>query len=162
VCCIVLQCVAVCCSVVQCVVQCVTEPDTCRRRSPTTSSRRYVAVCCSVLQCVAEPDKCRGRSPPTTSSSREWNLLCCALNLKYPLTRSSSVLVHLFPRKKSTMSTISSSNCVLQCVAVCCSLLQCVEVFCSVLKCFAVCCDCAKRRRCLLSPSPTVCCSVLQ
>jgi len=31
-------------------------------------------------------------------------------------------------------------GCVLQCVAVCCSVLQCVAVCCSVLQCVAVCC----------------------
>ena len=31
-------------------------------------------------------------------------------------------------------------ECVLQCVAVCCSILQCVAVCCSVLQCVAVCC----------------------
>ena len=31
--------------------------------------------------------------------------------------------------------------CVLQCVAVCCSVLQCVVVCCSVLQCVAVCCS---------------------
>jgi len=31
--------------------------------------------------------------------------------------------------------------CVLQCVAVCCSVLQCVAVCCSVLQCVAVCCS---------------------
>ena len=36
-------------------------------------------------------------------------------------------------------------TCVLQCVAVCCSVLQCVAVCCSVLQCVAI-----------------VCCSVLQ
>jgi len=32
-------------------------------------------------------------------------------------------------------------ECVLQCVAVCCSVLQCVAVCCSVLQCVAVCCS---------------------
>jgi len=30
--------------------------------------------------------------------------------------------------------------CVLQCVAVCCSVLQCAAMCCSVLQCVAVCC----------------------
>ena len=33
------------------------------------------------------------------------------------------------------------AHCVLQCVAVCCSVLQCVTVCCSVLQCVAVCCS---------------------
>ena len=44
--------------------------------------------------------------------------------------------------------------CLLQCVAVCCSVLQCVAVCCSVLQCVAVCCSVL---RCV-----AVCCSVLQ
>jgi len=32
-------------------------------------------------------------------------------------------------------------RCMLQCVAVCCSVLQCVAVCCSVLQCAAVCCS---------------------
>jgi len=43
--------------------------------------------------------------------------------------------------KKATMSTISSSNCALQCPAVCCSEWQCVAVCGSVLQCVAVCCS---------------------
>jgi len=35
--------------------------------------------------------------------------------------------------------------CVLQCVAVCCSVLQCVAVCCSVLQCVAVCCSLLQR-----------------
>jgi len=31
--------------------------------------------------------------------------------------------------------------CLLQCVAVCCSVLQCVAVCCSELQCVAVCCS---------------------
>jgi len=49
-------------------------------------------------------------------------------------------------------------GCVLQCVAVCCSVLQCVAVCCNVLQCVAsvlqgvaVCCECV-----------AVCCSVSQ
>ena len=34
-----------------------------------------------------------------------------------------------------------TSMCVLQCVAVRCSVLQCVAVCCSVLQCVAVCCS---------------------
>jgi len=53
---------------------------------------------------------------------------------------------------------------VLQCVAVCCSVLQCVAVFCSVLKCVAV---CFRVFRCVsvycsVLQCVAVCCSVLQ
>ena len=37
--------------------------------------------------------------------------------------------------------TPNAMQCVLQCVAVCCSVLQCVAVCCSVLQCVAVCCS---------------------
>jgi len=37
------------------------------------------------------------------------------------------------------LSEIHFSTCMLQCVAVCCSVLQCVAVCCSVLQCVAVC-----------------------
>ena len=43
-------------------------------------------------------------------------------------------------------------QCVLQCVAVCCSVLQCVAVCCGVLQCVAVCCS---ELQCV-----AVCCSV--
>ena len=47
-----------------------------------------------------------------------------------------------------------NAYCVLQCVAVCCSVLQCVAVCCSVMQCDAVCCSV---RQCI-----TVWCSVVQ
>ena len=45
-------------------------------------------------------------------------------------------------------------SCLLQCVAVCCSVLQCVAVCCSALQCAAVCCS--------VLQCVAVCCSVLQ
>jgi len=55
--------------------------------------------------------------------------------------------------------------CVLQCVAVCCSVLQCaVPAFCSVLQCVAVCCSvlqCAVPAFCSVLQCVAVCCSVL-
>ena len=39
------------------------------------------------------------------------------------------------------VSTSLHTSCVMQCVAVCCSVLQCVAVCCSVLQCVAVCCS---------------------
>ena len=48
----------------------------------------------------------------------------------------------------------SHFSCVLQCVAVCCSVLQCVAVCGSVLQCVAVCCS--------VLQCVAVCCSVLQ
>jgi len=55
-------------------------------------------------------------------------------------------------------------QCVLQCVAVCCSVLQCVAVCCSVLQCVALCCISQAAPRWLLpiSMCAAVCCSVLQ
>ena len=41
----------------------------------------------------------------------------------------------------SYLNITNSRRCVLQCVAVCCSVLQCVAVCCSVKQCVAVCCS---------------------
>jgi len=49
---------------------------------------------------------------------------------------------------------MSHVTCVLQCVAVCCSVLQSVAVCCSVLQCVAVCCS--------VLQCVAVCCRVLQ
>jgi len=38
-------------------------------------------------------------------------------------------------------TAIRNTTCVLQCVAVCCSVLQCAAMCCSVLQCVAVCCS---------------------
>jgi len=61
-------------------------------------------------------------------------------------------------RTRPFPARISSGNtpdwCVLQCVAVCCSVLQCVAVCCSVLQRVAVCCS--------VLQCVAVCCSVLQ
>ena len=52
------------------------------------------------------------------------------------------------------MSLYEQVACMLQCVAVCCSVLQCIGVCCSVLQCVAVCCS--------VLLCVAVCCSVLQ
>jgi len=54
----------------------------------------------------------------------------------------------------STSVPFACMPCVLQCVAVCCSVLQFVAVCCSVLQCVAVCCS--------VLQCVAVCCSVLQ
>jgi len=51
-------------------------------------------------------------------------------------------------------SELHASRCVLQCVAVCCSVLQCVAICCNMLQCVAVCCS--------MLQCVAVCCSVLQ
>jgi len=51
----------------------------------------------------------------------------------------------------TTVSEIHISTCMLQCVAVCCSVLQCVAVCCSVLQCVAVCCSVLQCASCLCS-----------
>jgi len=43
------------------------------------------------------------------------------------------------PRIRYQCRFVYTLHCVLQCVAVCCSVLQCVAVYCSVLQCAAVC-----------------------
>ena len=53
-----------------------------------------------------------------------------------------------------THTMMVAPHCVLQCVAVCCSVLQCVAVCCSVLQCAAVSCS--------VLQCAAVCCSVLQ
>ena len=65
---------------------------------------------------------------------------------------------------KSRCASSRSSVCMLQCVAVYCSVLQCVAVCCSVLQCVAECCSvlpcvavCYRVLQCV-----SVCCSVLQ
>jgi len=93
-------------------------------------------VCCSVLPCVA---------------------VCCSM-LQYTIESNTCLLC---------ISFVCSSvlQCVMQCVAVCCSVLQCVAVCCSVLQCVAVCYSmlqwatlvCDTRAQC-----DAVCCSVLQ
>jgi len=56
----------------------------------------------------------------------------------------SMVTVAVFDTIPSILVSAPASpanTCVLQCVAVCCSVLQCVAVCCSVLQCVAVCCS---------------------
>ena len=54
--------------------------------------------------------------------------------------------------------------CVLQCVAVCCSVLQCVAVCCNVLQCVAVCCSVLQcvAVYCRVLQYIAVCCNTLQ
>jgi len=74
-----------------------------------------VAVCCSVVLCVAA-----------------W---CCVLQCGAVYYQH---FVTLLPEFKSSIGfqlCMMTVTCVLQCVAVCCSVLQCVAVCCSVLQC---------------------------
>ena len=72
-----------------------------------------VAVYCSVLRCVRRVShmRCFGEGK-----------------------------IHVTKELKG-VSTSPLTFCVMQCVAVCCSVLQCVAVCCSVLQCVAVCCS---------------------
>ena len=54
-----------------------------------------------------------------------------------------------------SVRALNSNTCVLQCVAVCCSVLQCVAVCCSVLQCVAACCSVS----CSVLQCVAVCCS---
>ena len=154
VCCSVLQCVAVCYSVLQCVVMrcdvsfshpaafCV-----CRTSSLTVvrlcvlqccSVLQCVAVCCRVLQCVAE---------------------CCSIVVCCSVLRCVAVCHSVIPWPFAFIEHFHSqwrdfASCLLQCVAVCCSMLQYVAVCCSVLQCVAV--------RCSVLQCVAMCCSVLQ
>jgi len=114
-------------------------------------------VCCSVLQCVA---------------------VCCSV----PLSVSFCIVFHATKDAHHTLSFCSVflgllsvflhvlRVCVLQCVAVCCSVLQCVAACCSVLQCVAVRCSLflgllsvflQVLRVCVLQ-CVAMCCSVLQ
>jgi len=90
-----------------------------------------VALCCIVLQCFA---------------------LCIAVH--YSVIKCVAVCGSVFPKITATSSSSShlirssSFACMLQCVAVCCSVtfrlcvvVQCVAVCCSVLQCVLVCCS---------------------
>ena len=48
-----------------------------------------------------------------------------------------SVLQHVARYDHTRQMSTGALHCVLQCVAVCCSVLQCVAVCCSVLQCVA-------------------------
>jgi len=81
-----------------------------------------VAVCCGVLQCV---------------------VVCCSvLQCVVRCSAVQSVLQGV-TSPTSTLATepyrTNSCHCVLQCVAVRCSVLQCVAVCCSAVQCVAVC-----------------------
>jgi len=116
-----------------------------------------VAVCCSMLQCAA--------------------VCWCTEDSQRMERREIMVFIGKKPKGRSIIishygdKTSHHSLCVLQCVAVCCSVLQCVGaqkraivwrenmpsffgVCCSVLQCVAVCCS--------VLQCVAVCCSVLK
>jgi len=62
------------------------------------------------------------------------------------------------PSSGSFVGYVPCVPCVMQCIAVCCSVLQCVAVCCSVLQCVAVCCSALQRGLC--ASGDTVCCRV--
>ena len=98
-------------------------------------------------------------SSETTVSRRTYYIArhkCLVTGVSYQSRVSSEAHV--------SRGTHKCRECVLQCVAVCCSVLQCVAVCCSVLQCVAVCCSvlqcvavCCSVLQCV-----AVCCSVLQ
>jgi len=100
------QCVAVCCSVLQCVAV---------RRSVL----QWDAVCCSETQCVA-----------VRRSVLQWDAVCCSetpfgchlLRLQHTATHCNT-LQHTATRLLCAASAWMC--CMLQRVAVCCSVLQC-------------------------------------
>jgi len=108
------DCVAVCCSVLQ-----------------------RVAVCCSVLQCVAVWEEC------LENASRRFSKVSCTDILDGKLSSELTLRIctrcggEVVPRSATAVGCIErvvARHCVLQCVAVCCSVLQCVAVCCSVLQ----------------------------
>ena len=76
------------------------------------------------------------------------------LNVLYFVTK---ICNHHFRPHRAERDT-----CVVQCVAVCCSVLQCVAVCCSMLQRVAVCCFSVLQRRPHRLERVAVCCSVLQ
>jgi len=64
----------------------------------------------------------------------------------------------------SVVQCVAVCCSVLQCVAVCCSVLQCVAVCCGVLQCVAVCCSVLQcvALCCSVLQCVAVCCSVMQ
>jgi len=94
----------------------------------------YVAVCCSLLQRVVGVLQCA--------------VVCCVV-LQCAAVHCSVLIV-----LKECADVGLCLLCVLQCVAVCCSVLQRVAVCCSVLQRVAACCSVLQRT--------AVCCRAFQ
>jgi len=79
------------------------------------------------------------------------------LRIFFPLSTSSVILVMF-------LCHLPPSSCLVQCVAVCCSVVQCVAVWCSVVQCVAVWCSVLQYVAvwCSVVQCVAVCCSVLQ
>ena len=148
VCCSVLQCVAVCCSVLQCVATCVSiklclmwktasRPKASRSLAhtlPRVNSDMYgVATISRLLKDLRL--FCKKAILKRLYSEKE------TYNFKEPGDRSHPIWTrHVTLVADLCFRPTSWWFCVLQCVAVCCSMLQYVTVCCSLLQCVAVCC----------------------
>jgi len=97
-----------------------------------------IAQCCSVLHGVAvRYSECASRDihiKETRVAVRCSVLQCVAV--------CASRDNHIKETRVGRCVHLRIQGCVLQCVAVRCSVLQCVAVCCSVLQCVAVCCKC--------------------
>jgi len=142
VCCSVLRCVAVCCSVLLRVAVCC---SVLQRVAVYCSVEQCGAVCCGMLWCVAAYCSVLQRVASWCSMLQRAadNLVhirsvCVAVRCSV-LQRVCSLLqcVASCCSMLQTINWYTSISCVLQCLAVCCSVLQCVAVCCSVLLCVA-------------------------
>jgi len=100
----------------------------CARRS-----NLWEISCCSVvLQCHVATSCC----------NVEGMCICIFCVCLHTLSMCLGIYAHTYTYVNRTIGCRNCVNtfCVLQCVAVCCSVLQCVAVCCSVLQCVAVCC----------------------
>jgi len=133
VCCSMLQCVAVCCSVLQCDAVCCSELQCgCEFVCCSLTPNRSLTVCCRVLHCVA-----------VWFSVLQCVAVCCSVLQSVAVC--CSVLqcgcesIAVWMRVRALLSGAQHvTYCVLQGVAVFCSLLKCLQsvaVCCSVLQC---------------------------
>ena len=122
VCCSVLQCIAVCCSVLQCVAGLVRL--LCFHMLSHVAYMRQSSVCYIVLQCVAV---CCGMF--------QYDAVLCWACQTAEVSHAESCDIY--------ETVVHVLQCVLQCVAVRCSVLQSAAGCCSILQYIAVlCCPC--------------------
>ena len=131
-CCSMLQRVAVCCSVLQ------------RVDISNLAAHQLLGMCCSLLQYVAA----------CYSVLQRIAVCCCVLQYVYISNLAAHRLLGMCTCLCNQVPFDFRAACVLQCVAVCCSVLQVLQpvaVCCSVMQCTAVRCSNAHL---LSQPSP--------
>jgi len=107
----VFRCVAVWQNVLQCECSPMVAHSAAQATQPCVLQR--VARCCSVLQCVT---------------------VCCSVRCCSLLQRAAVCIRIRTAKRPSRFAAEVERPCVLQCVAVCCSVLQCVAVCCGGVK----------------------------